>query len=228
MKGYPWTQKQLDLLRAQYAHQRTTDLAQTLGVPLQLVYSKAGRLGLRKSAEFWATSKSGRILKGGKFSQATQYVPGQKPWNAGRKGWQAGGRSVGTQFTAGITPPNTRPVGSYRVVTSNTQHAQLEQKIGTESGPNHLRWKAVHRLVWEAANGPVPAGHICIFKRGCRTLVLEDITLDKVECISRGENANRNHPNRSNPEVAKLIQLKGAITRQVNRINRETQEQHAS
>jgi hypothetical protein len=35
------------------------------------------------------------------------------------------------------------------------------------------------------------------------------------------ENAQRNHPRSRNPEVRSLYQLKGAITRQVNRIAKE-------
>ena len=62
------------------------------------------------------------------------------------------------------------------------------------------------------------------FKPGMKTNVLEQITLDRVECISMAENARRNHPRNKHPELAKLVQLKGAITRQVNRINREAQE----
>lgn len=82
----------------------------------------------------------------------------------------------------------------------------------------------MHRLVWEAANGPVPAGHIVVFKPGMRTVVLEEITLDRVELITRAENARRNHPRSRDPELGRLVQLKGAITRQVNRIAREAQE----
>jgi hypothetical protein len=86
------------------------------------------------------------------------------------------------------------------------------------------RWVAVHRIVWEAAHGPIPAGHIVCFKPGKKTAVLEEVTSDRLECITRAENARRNHPRNHSPELARLVQLKGAITRQVNRIAREAQE----
>jgi hypothetical protein len=92
-------------------------------------------------------------------------------------------------------------------------------------GPNHVRWHPVHRLVWEAAHGPVPKGSICVFKPGRRTTVLEEITLDRIEIITRAQNAARNHPRARSPELARLVQLKGAITRQVNRITREAAQQ---
>jgi hypothetical protein len=153
---------------------------------------------------------------------AARFAPGHTTWNKGRKGWQAGGRSVQTQFTTNMQPPNTLPMGSLRIVNGKNGQ-QLERKVSEVSGPNHLRWKSVHRLVWEAAHGPVPAGHITIFKPGMKTLVEEEITIDRVECISRAENARRNHPRNISPELAKLVQLKGAITRQVNRIAHEAE-----
>jgi hypothetical protein len=119
-------------------------------------------------------------------------------------------------------PHTAQPVGSYRVVTHQSGAQHLERKTSTTKGANHMRWTPVARLVWQAAHGPVPPGHIVVFKPGQKTLVLQDITLDRIECISRKENARRNHPSSSNPELARLIQLKGAITRQVNRINQES------
>jgi len=223
-----WTDAERTTLRNLYPHQRTADIALQMGIPLPLVYSQATKMGMRKSAEFHATDKSGRILKGGTLSQANQFKPGQKPWNAGTH-YQPGGRCATTQFKPGNINHNTLPVGSYRIVTHQATGAQhLERKTSNAKGANHKRWTPVARLVWEQAHGPVPQGHIIVFKPGQRTLELSEITLNKLECINRRENARRNHPINSNPALAKLIQLKGAITRQVNRINRHHQESRAT
>lgn len=219
-----WTDAERDTLRSLYPHQRTADIAAQMGIPLHLVYSQASRMGLRKSAQFHATDKSGRLFKGGTRGQASQFKPGQQPWNAGTS-YRPGGRCAETQFKPGNQPHTTLPVGAYRIVTHHSGAQHLERKTSEAKGANHKRWTPVARLVWEAAHGPVPPGHIVVFKPGQRTLVLEHITLDRLECITRAQNADRNHPNRSQPEIAKLIQLKGAITRQVNRI---TKEAHAS
>lgn len=77
--------------------------------------------------------------------------------------------------------------------------------------------------MWAAAHGPIPPRHIVVFKPGHKTTKPEHITADKLECITRAENARRNHPISHSPELAKLVQLKGAITRQVNRIRKESQ-----
>jgi len=219
---HTWTADELAVIRAQYASKITSEIAAQLGLPVHLVYSKANRMGLTKGADFLATSKSGRILKGGKLGQANQFVPGQKPWNDGLKGFQAGGRSVETRFKPGNSPHTTLPVGAYRIVTHCKGSKHLEQKTSEAKGGNHMRWTPVSRLVWEKANGPVPRGHVVVFKPGQSTLVLEQITIDRLECITRRELARRNHPNSSNPAFARLIQLKGAITRQVNRIQKES------
>ena len=227
MSRTPWTAPEIAHLVRLYPDTKTIDLASAMGRKLSSVHTKAAALGLKKSAAFNASKASGRIQPGpqGPGSQATQFKPGQKPWNNGRKGWQAGGRSVGTQFHSGMLPTGTLPIGTYRVITEKSGGQHLEQKVREVPGPSNRRWTPVSRLVWEAAHGAVPAGCIVVFKPGQRTLVLQDITLDRLECITRAENAKRNHPISSNPELAKLCQLKGAITRQVNRITREHEQQ---
>ena len=179
-------------------------------------------MGIKKTAAFMASGQSGILQKGQQRpeSVASQFKPGLVPWNAGRKGWQAGGRSVGTQFHTGMMPKNTMPVGSHRIVTSQGV-PRLEQKMNETPGPNNLRWVPVARLVWEAAHGPIPKGNIVVFKHGMASLVAQEITADRLLCITRREHAQRNHPRSHSPEVAALCQLKGAINRQVNRITRE-------
>ena len=78
--------------------------------------------------------------------------------------------------------------------------------------------------MWQAACGPIAPGSIVIFKPGQRTAVLANITADRLEMITRAEHARRNHPRSVSPELGRLVQLKGAITRQVNRIAKEHKE----
>ncbi len=226
----PWTPEALANLVHHYPHMRTKDLAAQLGRKEQGVAYKAWSLGVHKSPEYLSSLMSGRMQAGKPLpgSAATQFVPGGKPWNAGRKGWQAGGASVSTQFKAGQKPHTTMPVGSYRLCFHKASgFSRLEQKTSEAQGANHKRWTPVARLVWEAAHGAVPKGCIVVFKPGIGTNVLELITLDRLDCITRGQHASRNHPRSKDPEMGRLVQLKGAITRQVNRITRahEAQQQ---
>jgi hypothetical protein len=219
------------LLREWYPQYAGEVVAGGLDIPLAAVYSKAAKLGLRKSAEFLASDMAGRIQRGKEHPSmiASRFKPGIVPWNKG-KHVIAGGRSAETRFKPGSVPHTTLPIGSLRTVRGGSKNPELllEQKVTDLPGPYNVRWQPVHRLVWIKANGPVPEGHIVVFRHGMRTTVLEEITLDRLECISRAENARRNHPRSKSPELAALVQLKGAITRQVNRISREHKERSAT
>lgn len=215
-----WTLPEESILRDLYPDIPCADIATLLGRKPGSVYQAATRLGLQKSAYFKASDTSGRIARGRQHPSmiATRFKTGTVPWNKGLE-YMPGGRCVETQFKKGQRPHTWQPLGTYRI----TADGYLERKMNDLPGANHVRWHGVHRLVWQAAHGAIPPGHVVTFKPGTKTTVLEHITLEKLECISRQELARRNHPNRSNPELARLVQLKGAITRQVNRIAREAE-----
>ena len=166
---------------------------------------KARVMGLRKSEQFMA-------------EHHTRIKPGATPWNKGVKGstgTQDGCRA--TQFRPGRSPAeaaNYKPIGSFRI----TKDGYLEQKVtDDQSVVPARRWVALHRLVWERVHGPVPHGHIVVFRPGMATTEPDLVTIDRVECISRRENMMRNTYHRYGEEVAKLIQLRGAITRQIRK-----------
>jgi HNH endonuclease len=207
----PWTRLELELLRREYADGVTADIARALDRPLTHVYACAGRLGLRKSDAFAASDKSGRILKGGKLSQATQFKPGLVPWNKGSH-HVAGGRSAETRFAKGNRPHTWVPIGSLRI----NSDGYLDRKVNDLPGPSHVRWHPVHRLVWEAAHGPTPVGHVVVFKPGRRTTVEADIMLDAIELISRRELMARNTMHNMPKPLVELMRLRGRLTRAIN------------
>lgn len=221
-----WTPERLQLLRDLYPDQPTVSVATQMGLTSAAVYNKAHALGLKKSPAYLASEACGRVQRGQQHPHmvATQFRPGHKAWNKGIS-HKPGGRCAETQFKPGNRPHTWVPVGSYRVVKTKGS-SYLEQKVNDLPGNTSVRWKGVHRLVWEAHHGPVPTGHIVIFKDpDQRTTVLEEITIDKLTVISRHEHAMRNHPRSKHPELGRLVQLKGAITRQVNRLAKEQKEQ---
>lgn len=210
------------LLRQHYATMPGPQLAALLCRPLRSVWNKSWDLGLRKSTEAIAAMNRAAMQQPTHGGRQTQFRPGLTPWNKGRA-YQPGGRSHETRFKPGRAPSqasNYVPVGSLRI----TKDGYLERKVNDTHPVPARRWTAVHRLVWEATHGPVPAGWIVVFKHGQKTTTEADVTLDRLECITRAENLRRNHPRSKHPELGKLVQLKGAITRQVNRINREHNE----
>lgn len=213
MVNNPWTPAQVRALRRRYANTATADLVAALGHPAGSIYNQASKLGLRKSPAYF--------IDGHTKGAASRFQTGQTPWNKGQP-YQAGGRSAETRFKPGRPASDARnylPIGSLRI----NHEGYLERKMTDDPSLAPVRrWTPIHRLVWEAANGPVPPSHVVAFKNNARTTVEAEITLDRLECVSRADMARRNHPRRRSPELGALYQLKGAIKRQLNRIVKET------
>lgn len=211
----PWEE---EMLRLNYADSHNSDLAQVFGCTPERVAAKASAMGLKKSREYLAAEARKHTLKPGHPSHAYRFQRGAAPANKGVKhppGW-APGRMREGQFKAGHKPHTWVPVGSYRIVKNKSGGEQLERKVNDMPGPTCVRWHPVHRLVWEAAHGPVPDGHIVVFKPGRRSTELEHITLDAVECITRVELMRRNTIHHLPPEFAEVARLKAVLHRTIN------------
>lgn len=206
----PWTDPDLALLKTLYPNTPTKQVATVLQRNIGTVYRKANLLGLTKSKAFLASPESGRTngIKG----KDTRFKKGNIPWNKGMKGRKATGRAVETQFKPGQLNGRAaemyQPLGSERVTRDGIRQRKIR-----DDGPSQYRWRAVHALLWEEHNGPIPKGHIVVFKDGNR----ENITLENLELITRAELMNRNSYHNYPKEIAELIQLRGAVQRQINK-----------
>lgn len=208
MKTGEWSAADEFIFRELYPATANAEIAELLDRSLSSVSNKAVKLGLRKSAKYMAR-------KPGCFQ------PGHGTWNKG-KPHPARGRSKQTQFKPGRPASearNYRPVGTERV----TKDGVLERK--TTDDPSLVpaqRWVAVGRIAWEAVNGPLPAGHVVVFKPGRKTTDASLITDDSVELVTRAELMRRNsYHNKYPKEVAQLIQLRGALNRKINSRSKE-------
>ena len=217
MARHYWTEAEKAYLVQHYPDTHSEKLALALGVRRSQIYTAAKTLGLKKSTAFLESELSGRTR--GAHGVNTRFQAGKKAWNSGQS-FDAGGRSVQTRFQAGRKSFNWMPIGSHRI----NGEGYLERKMTDLPGPNNVRWFPVHRLVWIEAHGEIPPHHLICFKPGMRTNVLEDITIDKIECVSRAEHARRHHPYARGEEFGHLVVLKGAITRRVNKIIQEQRE----
>lgn len=206
-----WTDEDVIRLRAMYPHQKTVDVAAVLGRSEHQTYQKANGLGLKKTAEYLASPEACRLRRGSHPGVAFQFQKGQVPWNKDMKGLRIGGEQ--TQFKPGQLPHNTMPIGSLKV----TDDGILRRKVSEGKGSNSKRWRGVHELVWVEVHGPVPPKHIVVFKPGMRTIVPEEIALDRVECITLAENMRRNTVHNLPKELAQLVLLRGALNRQINK-----------
>jgi hypothetical protein len=189
----PWTPSADATLRALYPTHTRHQIAEILGRSEASVANRVQRLGLKKD------------------SNAGRFQPGMTTWNKGLH-YVAGGRSAETRFKPGTLNGRARvlvkPVGSERI----SKDGYLERKINNDL-PFQRRWRAVHLLIWEQAHGPLPRGYAVVFKDGNK----QHITLDNLALISRKDLMKRNSVHNHGPEIAKAYQLKGAITRQINR-----------
>lgn len=208
-------------MRQFYPDLRAEDLANALGASVSAIYNRAGFLGLEKSEAFKQGPLSSRLRRGDHVGAPTQFKKGLTPWNKGVK--KSTGMSS-TRFQPGQKPKNTRAVGDYRVDKTGT----LQRKISSVKGANHLRWRSVHELLWIEANGNLPPNHIVVFKKGMKTNVLEEITLDRLECISIADNMRRNSRFNLSPEINQIISLRASLSRALNARSKEDAEHPGS
>ncbi len=203
-----WTQQEEGRLKALYPNTPMRHLVVIFQCSESAIYGKANLLGVNRSEAFLQSAEAGRIQAGSHLGRCSRFAKGQKPWNSGMKGWQAGGRAKETQFKKGSKPHTWQPIGHERV----TRDGYLERKI-TDTGVTRHDYQAVHRLEWIKQHGEIPAGHVIVFKDALPKH--QNITIDRLECISRGELAKRNTIHRYPPELKQVIRLQRKLERKV-------------
>ena len=213
MNGRAWSEFELEVMRLHYPITTAANLAELFNREVSSVHRKANKLGLAKREGFAADVARERMTADHP-ARAHVFPKGHAPANKGlrRPGWTAGDMAR-TQFKKGQVSVNTMPIGSYRVNGDRF----VERKFAQAPGPYTNRWIPLHREIWIAANGPVPKGFVIAFKPGMKTTAPELVTLDRIECISLADNCRRNSFHNRGPEIAKIVQLRGAITRQINK-----------
>lgn len=213
-----WSVSDHETLRRMYPDHSAADCAAAIGTSLSSIYKQAKILGLKKSKE-WVAATTRQRWADGRHENSLAGLALGRAWNKGIKGSTGNHpNSKRTQFKAGRLAHearNYRPLGSTRVC----RDGYLERKVSDDPDTYPARrWQGVHRIVWEAVNGPIPKGHAVVFKEGQHTTVEHEITIDRVELVTRAELMRRNsYHNRYPKEVARLVQLRGVITRQINR-----------
>jgi len=200
----PWLPCDEAALAKLYPDYEGEVLARVFGRSVASIEGKANELRLRKSAAYKA-----------KAYKRSRFQKGHVPANKGRKGYVAPGCEKGW-FKRGEVNGRARqlwvPVGSHRI----NADGYLDRKVSDEPGPQTLRWKPLHRLVWAEAHGPIPKGHCVAFKPGRFSTDPALITLDALELITQAENMRRNTVHNLPPELRQVVQLRGALNRRIN------------
>jgi hypothetical protein len=147
-----WTQAMKDWLRAHVTGTPYAELAKMIRREFGVNVTPGA---VQQKAQVWRmpNGRTGRM------------EPGNRPWNTGLKGFQAGGRAFSTQFQPGGSPWTTLPVGSYRQIDHTgcwmLKVADSDPTATTVKGRHG--WRYVHHLTWEAAHGrAVPRGWVVV------------------------------------------------------------------
>ena len=174
------------------------DLAKRFNVLQDSLESFARKRGVKKSEEWKQKTKCGQFRKGA--------VPVNKGAKMPKEVYE---KCKATMFKKGNKPHNINSLGHKRV----SKDGYVYVKTG-ESKLN-LNYELLHRVVWQKYNGDIPEGYNVQFKDGNR----QNCDIDNLYIISRAEQMkteNSLHA-RLPKEIAELIQIKGAINRQINK-----------
>lgn len=190
-----WSEAEDRKLRRLWPHKPDAEVAKSFWrrtVPA--CSDRAQRLGLHKTEAF-------------KRKYSKRYLKGFTPWNKGKKGVNGYSSS---RFTKGHKPQTWKPLGSEKF-----KDGVLYRKV-TDTG-SKKDWRAVHVMIWESVHGPLPEGKVVIFADRNKA----NFSPENLIAVTRAENMERNSYHRYPQPIPKLIQLKGALQRQINRRDRE-------
>lgn len=107
------------------------------------------------------------------------------------------------------------PIGSTRLFGPGRY---MYRKIADTPGvPMARNWVLEHRRIWEAAHGPLPDGYVLAFKNGDKA----DVRLDNLELVSQAMMLSRNTVHNLPAPLPAVVQLLGALTRQIRQRTRD-------
>ena len=225
-----WNPEDDELLRARFPHERTEKLARELCRTTIAVSARATILGLHKSQAYLASPAACRLRRGDNVGAPFRFKKGHAPANKGlrRPGWHRG-RMKETQFKPGVPSWRTMPIGATRWVKTNGRPnapAYLWRKVSDiQDVPWTRNWRQVHNLLWESEHGPIPAGHIVVFRNHDRA----DIRLENLELVSRADLMRRNSVHNLPKPLANTIQLLGQLKRKIReRTDDEKQDRRSA
>lgn len=227
MNGRVWSDADVRKLARLYPDQPTKRIAKALNATVFRVYAKARKLGLKKTDGYLHDPSSRcRLIRGTKIGQAYRFPKGHVPFNKGlrRPGYSVG-RMKETQFKkgerSGVAAELWKPIGS--VVADPEGYLRIkvrERAPGDAPGWNKNVWPLLSHCIWQMHHGPIPAKHVVVFKNRDRS----NCAIENLELISMAENARRNRMWVTMPrELAEVIQLNGALKRQIRRLDGKEQ-----
>lgn len=188
-------------LKKYYLSKAINKLASDVGRSETFVNTRLRQLGLVRPPE---------VIE--RFKQLGRRKIGNVPPNKGKKQkeWmsRAGRKRIkATQFKLGHLPHNTRT--DFEIAIRNDSSGHKYQYIRVALG----KWVPLHRYNWEKAKGKIRGNLKLVFKDG-NTMNCE---VQNLELLTPAQLMERNSWYRYPTELGKIIQLQGALTRQINK-----------
>jgi hypothetical protein len=208
-----WSPDEKALFRKLYPNTEMDQLVKIFGRDAEAIYGAADRLGVKKSDEYQAKKKAAEAERLKNSGVANRFKPGHAPVNKGlrRPGWSAG-RMRETQFKKGVRQGIAvklyQPIGTERL----TKDGYRQRKINDDL-PLQKRWRGVHCIVWEEANGPIPKAHAVVFKDRNKL----NCDLENLELVSRAELMRRNTLHNLPAPIKEAIHVLAGFRRKLNR-----------
>ena len=207
-----WTDDQLAWLIALFPGNIAADIAFALGRSVGSIHQRSSLLGLQKTPEHAARMRAWHTANLTEAGKPHRIKPGNVPLNKGRVGYCAPGSEKGW-FQKGHQRNDTAPVGAERIDKKN---GYIWVKVA-DKGRYVNPWRLKHQLVWEAVNGPIPAGFILNFidrqPHNC--------SIGNLELITLAENMRSNTIHNLPPDLKHTVQVLGQLKRRINERQRK-------
>ena len=203
MRNTPWSEDEIEFLKAHYAENFSEDLAEALGRTLSSVNGKAYLMGLKKSKEF--IRLIGKLYSDTPGSVATRFKKGQTPPNKGKKMPESTKAKVAkTFFKPGHLPHNTK--ASDGAISKRADgYWWIRLSLG--------KWRQLHTHTWEQANRPIdPRTEMVKFRDGNP----DNCNLDNLYLCDRRENMAHNTIHRYPEELKQTIRTLHKLNRTIN------------
>ena len=201
------TAEQKSEILRRYPHELTSKIAADLGVKVGQIYNLAMNRGLKKDPVYLASEDSGRLRRGVRSSQATEFKKGHIPFNKGQKMVAEVYEKIkGTMFQKGNRPQNWKPDGTLTPRPDKTGREYVHIKISDS------KWVLYHRYLWEQEHGPIPPKMKLVFINGNSV----DCRLENLKLMTYAEAMQMNTWHRFTPEIKELIKLNNKLLRKIN------------
>jgi HNH endonuclease len=194
----PYCLLEMKYLKHFYSDVSNLVLAEQLGRSYRSICTQAFKMGLVKSKQYKETERA-----------KTYFPKGHVPANKGTKGIMK--RNSGT-FKKGNIPATAKYDGCVTVRTETMKNGKPRPYKYVRL--DKAKWQPLHHKIWIEEHGPIPAGHIIIFRDGNSLNCIPE----NLQMITKRENADRNR-NYYNKEIRLAVRL-------INKIKKKIYEKH--